>query len=125
MRERAVAQGDGRAQRRQRRRRAADPDRDDRLADARPRRFGELLDELSRGEMASVRAGQRDSVPRGAKLAFGEPVDTVLRLSRKADVVLSLDADFLTCGRGTCATPRDFMSRRRLRRMANATHRPR
>ena len=39
----------------------------------------------------------RDNVYEGAKLAFGEPVETRYDLS-KADVIVSLDADFLSAG---------------------------
>ncbi len=54
----------------------------------------------------------RDSVWAGSKLAFGEQVNTVYRFD-KADVVLSLDADFLGCGPGHVRYVRDFMARRR------------
>ena len=39
----------------------------------------------------------RDNVLEGAKLAFGQPVETRYDFS-KADVILSLDADFLYAG---------------------------
>ena len=39
----------------------------------------------------------RDNVLEGAKLAFGQPVETRYDFS-KADVILSLDADFLSAG---------------------------
>ena len=48
------------------------------------------------------------------RLAFGEPVSAVYDF-RKADVVLSLDADFLQCGPGNLAYTADFMARRRVR----------
>jgi MoCo/4Fe-4S cofactor protein with predicted Tat translocation signal len=54
----------------------------------------------------------RDNVVEGAKLAFGEPVETRYDLS-KADVVVSLDADFLYAGfPGSARYIRDFASRR-------------
>ncbi|MFN2633413.1 MAG: TAT-variant-translocated molybdopterin oxidoreductase [Thermoanaerobaculia bacterium] len=56
----------------------------------------------------------RDNARAGAMLAFGEPVETIPRLDR-ADVVLSLDADFLSCGPGQLRWARDFASRRRFR----------
>ncbi|MBO0862306.1 MAG: TAT-variant-translocated molybdopterin oxidoreductase [Chloracidobacterium sp.] len=49
----------------------------------------------------------------GAQMAFGQPVNTVYRFD-KADVVLSLDSDFLTSGPGTVRYARDFINRRRL-----------
>ncbi len=53
----------------------------------------------------------RDNVRAGAKLAFGKPVNPVYRFD-KADVIVSLDADFLTCGAGHVRYARDFSSRR-------------
>jgi molybdopterin-containing oxidoreductase family iron-sulfur binding subunit len=49
----------------------------------------------------------------GAMLAFGEPVETRVHLDR-ADVVLSLDADFVADGPSNVRRVRDFASRRRL-----------
>ena len=54
----------------------------------------------------------RDNVVEGAKLAFGEPVETRYDFS-KADVIVSLDADFLYAGfPGSARYTRDFASRR-------------
>ncbi len=54
----------------------------------------------------------RDNVYEGAKLAFGEPVETRYDLS-KADVIVSLDADFLYAGfPGSARYTRDFAARR-------------
>ncbi|HUK26716.1 MAG TPA: TAT-variant-translocated molybdopterin oxidoreductase [Terriglobales bacterium] len=54
----------------------------------------------------------RDNVLDGAKLAFGQPVETRYDFSR-ADVILSLDADFLYGGfPGSSRYIRDFASRR-------------
>jgi MoCo/4Fe-4S cofactor protein with predicted Tat translocation signal len=52
-----------------------------------------------------------DNVRAGAKLAFGEAVQPVYDFSQ-ADVVLSLDADFLNSGPGHVRYARDFMRRR-------------
>ncbi len=49
----------------------------------------------------------------GAVLAFGEPVETRLHLD-KADVILSLDADFIGSGPGNVRQTRDFARRRKL-----------
>jgi MoCo/4Fe-4S cofactor protein with predicted Tat translocation signal len=54
-----------------------------------------------------------DSVREGARLAFGRPVNTVYHFD-KADVIVSLDADFLTCGAGHVRYAHDFGSRRDL-----------
>jgi MoCo/4Fe-4S cofactor protein with predicted Tat translocation signal len=54
----------------------------------------------------------RDNVLEGAKLAFGQPVETRYDLS-KADVIVSLDADFLYAGfPGNVKYIRDFAKRR-------------
>jgi len=54
----------------------------------------------------------RDNVLEGAKLAFGEAVETRYDLS-KADVIVSLDADFLSAGfPGNVRYIRDFANRR-------------
>src|ERR1017187_4701021 len=54
----------------------------------------------------------RDNVLEGAKLAFGQPVETRYDFS-KADVIVSLDADFLYAGfPGHTRYIRDFASRR-------------
>jgi MoCo/4Fe-4S cofactor protein with predicted Tat translocation signal len=54
----------------------------------------------------------RDNVYEGAKLAFGEAVETRYDLS-KADVIVSLDADFLYAGfPGSARYTRDFAARR-------------
>src|SRR5207302_2320828 len=53
----------------------------------------------------------RDNVLEGAKLAFGQPVETRYDFS-KADVIVSLDADFLYAGfPGNARYIRDFASR--------------
>jgi MoCo/4Fe-4S cofactor protein with predicted Tat translocation signal len=54
----------------------------------------------------------RDNVLEGAKLAFGQPVETRYDIT-KADVIFSLDADFLYAGYpGNTRYIRDFASRR-------------
>jgi MoCo/4Fe-4S cofactor protein with predicted Tat translocation signal len=54
----------------------------------------------------------RDNVLEGAKLAFGQPVETRYDFT-KADIIVSLDADFLYAGYpGNTRYIRDFASRR-------------
>jgi MoCo/4Fe-4S cofactor protein with predicted Tat translocation signal len=54
----------------------------------------------------------RDNVYAGAQMAFGQPVETQYRLEN-ADVILSLDADFLYAGfPGMTRYARDFAKRR-------------
>ena len=54
----------------------------------------------------------RHAARAGAKLAFGEFVDTQYRIE-KADVIVSLDADFLVSGPGHLRHAREFAGRRR------------
>jgi MoCo/4Fe-4S cofactor protein with predicted Tat translocation signal len=54
----------------------------------------------------------RENARGGAKLAFGKYVDAQYRLDQ-ADVLLSLDADFLGCGPGALRDAREFAARRR------------
>jgi len=54
----------------------------------------------------------RDNVLEGAKMAFGQPVETQYKLEN-ADVIVSLDADFLCAGfPGSTRYIRDFAKRR-------------
>ena len=54
-----------------------------------------------------------DSVREGTRLAFGKPMNPVYHFEQ-ADVVVSLDADFLTSGAGHTRYTRDFSRRRDL-----------
>ncbi|HEY0097424.1 MAG TPA: TAT-variant-translocated molybdopterin oxidoreductase [Pyrinomonadaceae bacterium] len=49
----------------------------------------------------------------GAQLAFGQPVNTIYRFDR-AERVLSLDSDFLTCGTANLRYARDYAAKRRV-----------
>jgi MoCo/4Fe-4S cofactor protein with predicted Tat translocation signal len=54
----------------------------------------------------------RDNVYEGARMAFGQPMETIYKLDA-ADVILSLDADFLSAGfPGQVRYARDFAKRR-------------
>jgi len=55
----------------------------------------------------------RDNVREGAKLAFGEYVNTVYRVDQ-AEVIVTLDSDFLTSGPGCLRYARDFARKRRV-----------
>ena len=55
----------------------------------------------------------RDQVRAGAVLAFGEPVETHYQLDQ-ASVILSLDADFLSCGPGSVRLARELAAGRRV-----------
>jgi MoCo/4Fe-4S cofactor protein with predicted Tat translocation signal len=54
----------------------------------------------------------RENARAGSRLAFGDYIDAVYRFDQ-ADVVLSIDADFLTCGPASLRYARDFSARRR------------
>jgi len=54
-----------------------------------------------------------DSEREGTRLAFGKPVNPVYHFDR-ADVIVSLDADFIASGRGHVRYIREFSSRRNL-----------
>src|ERR1700723_633974 len=53
----------------------------------------------------------RDNSPEGARTRFGKPVNTVNRMDQ-ADVIVSLDADFVSSGSGPGRYAREFSSRR-------------
>ncbi len=55
----------------------------------------------------------RNSARVGARLAFGEDADALYHFD-KADVVLALDADFLSSGPTSVRYAKDFMKRRRI-----------
>jgi len=54
-----------------------------------------------------------DNVREGTKLAFGEMLNPVYRMDR-ADVILSLDSELLTCGPGSVRYAREFARKRRV-----------
>ena len=54
-----------------------------------------------------------DGAREGARQAFGRPVSAVYRFDQ-ADIVLSLDSDFLSCGAASVRYAADFALRRRL-----------
>src|SRR5262249_33669448 len=56
----------------------------------------------------------RENVQLGSQLAFGDNVEPHYRLDR-ADVIVSLDADFLACGPAHVRHHQEFASRRRAR----------
>ena len=73
-----------------------------------------LLKDLPQAKWHVYEPVHRDMAWQGAQMAFGEAVNPVYDF-RKADVVLSLDADFLQCGPGSLRYAADFMARRRVR----------
>jgi molybdopterin-containing oxidoreductase family iron-sulfur binding subunit len=75
-------------------------------------RLEEILGELPEARWHQYEAVNRDNVRAGARLAFGTDVATRFRPGQ-ADVIVALDADFLTAGPGSVAYAREFAARRR------------
>ncbi|MGO8815778.1 MAG: TAT-variant-translocated molybdopterin oxidoreductase [Terriglobia bacterium] len=72
-----------------------------------------MLTQFPQAKCHQYEPGSRDTVREGSKLAFGEYVNTVYHLDQ-ADVIVSLDADFLTAGPGAVRYARDFANKRRV-----------
>src|SRR5262245_29377438 len=76
------------------------------------RQINDILAAFPEARWISWDAAGRDNVLEGARLAFGEPVEPLPHFDR-ADVILSLESDFLGSGPAMPRTVRDFASRRR------------
>ena len=74
----------------------------------------QLLAKFPRAKWHQYEPVNRDNAQAGARLAFGNNVNTVYRFDN-ADVILSLDADFLFAGPGNVRHARDFVGKRRVR----------
>ncbi|HEV2206310.1 MAG TPA: Fe-S-cluster-containing hydrogenase [Candidatus Acidoferrales bacterium] len=70
-----------------------------------------LLKQFPQARWHQYEPCHRDSAFEGARMAFGKPVNTVYRLDQ-ANVIVSLDSDFLVSGPGHVRHARDFSSRR-------------
>jgi MoCo/4Fe-4S cofactor protein with predicted Tat translocation signal len=71
----------------------------------------ELLKEFPEAKWHQWEPCSGENIREGTKLAFGEYVNPVYRFD-KAEVIVSLDSDFLYSGRGAVRYARDFASRR-------------
>jgi molybdopterin-containing oxidoreductase family iron-sulfur binding subunit len=80
-----------------------------------------ILKEMPSAKWHQYEPCGRNNVHRGAVLAFGRPVNTIYRFDQ-ADVVVSLDADFLSCGPGSLLYARQYADKRRVQ--TNVTHTP-
>jgi MoCo/4Fe-4S cofactor protein with predicted Tat translocation signal len=72
-----------------------------------------LADELPEARWHQFEAANLDNVHAGCRLAFGRDVDVRYRFDR-ADIVVALDADFLSELPGSVRYARDFIDRRRV-----------
>ncbi len=80
-----------------------------------------LLNAIPAAKWHSYEPCGRHNAYRGAMQAFGRPVNTIYHFDQ-ADVIVSLDADFLSCGPGNLTYARQFADKRRV--MTNVTHTP-
>jgi molybdopterin-containing oxidoreductase family iron-sulfur binding subunit len=81
------------------------------------RQLRDFLDAFPKARWHQYEPLARDAAYHGAKLAFDKPVNTYYDL-RDADVIVSLDAGFLSCGPGNLRYVTDFALRRRVRTTA-------
>ncbi|MGE5277932.1 MAG: TAT-variant-translocated molybdopterin oxidoreductase [Acidobacteriota bacterium] len=77
--------------------------------------IGGILRAFPAASWISWEPAGRDNIYEGARLAFGEAVEPRYAFDR-ADVILSLEADFLGAGAAQPRSVRDFASRRRAER---------
>jgi molybdopterin-containing oxidoreductase family iron-sulfur binding subunit len=78
--------------------------------------IGQVLKEFPRARWYQWEPAGRDNVHAGARQAFGKDTSVSTHHDfRKADVVVSLDADFLFWGPGHLAYAGEFVERRRVR----------
>ncbi len=80
-----------------------------------------ILKEFPGAKWHQYEVAGRHSAYQGAMQAFGRPVNTIYDLSQ-ADVIVSIDADFLACGPGNLRLARQFADKRRVQ--SNVTHTP-
>ena len=76
-------------------------------------RLDQLLETLPQARWIEYEPARLDPDVEGARIVFGKPLHVRYDFA-KADVIVSLDADFLSCGGGQLKYVRDFTSRRRL-----------
>lgn len=72
-----------------------------------------LLKKFPKAKWHQYEPAGRDSVHEGSRLAFGQVVETRYRFDQ-AEVILSIDSDFLFFGPGSVRYARDFAAKRRV-----------
>ncbi|HUY12389.1 MAG TPA: TAT-variant-translocated molybdopterin oxidoreductase [Terriglobia bacterium] len=75
--------------------------------------FHDLLTQFPQAKWHQYEPLARDNARAGAKLAFGEYVETVYHFDQ-ADVVVALDSDFMASGPGAVRYAREFANKRRV-----------
>lgn len=85
-------------------------------------RLAELLKQYPKAQWHQHDPAGRDNVRAGARLAFGEIVETLYRFDR-AGVVLALDSDFLCAGPASVRYAHDFAQKRRVTSPASTMNR--
>jgi molybdopterin-containing oxidoreductase family iron-sulfur binding subunit len=81
-----------------------------------------LLGKFPKAKWHHYEPAGREAVYEGAQLAFGEPLEAIYRFD-KAEVVLSIDSDFLFIGPGSVRYARDFAGKRRVNSPDSAMNR--
>jgi molybdopterin-containing oxidoreductase family iron-sulfur binding subunit len=84
--------------------------------------FHAMLQKFPKAKWHRYEPAGRHASRSGARQAYGEPLNTYYQLD-KADVILSLDADFLCMGPASVRYARDFAARRRVRGQHSAMNR--
>ena len=72
-----------------------------------------VLADLPAAKWHQYSPGSRPAIMEGAKQAFGQPVNTYFKVEN-AEVIVSLDADFLACGPGSTRYAREYAAKRRV-----------
>jgi molybdopterin-containing oxidoreductase family iron-sulfur binding subunit len=84
--------------------------------------FHAMLQKFPNAKWHRYEPAGRHASRAGARQAYGQPLNTYYQLD-KADVILSLDADFLCVGPASVRYARDFAARRRVRGQQSAMNR--
>ncbi|HST20578.1 MAG TPA: TAT-variant-translocated molybdopterin oxidoreductase [Blastocatellia bacterium] len=72
-----------------------------------------LLADFPKAKWHQYEPAGNDNSREGARMAFGQYANAIYHFD-KADVILSLDSDFLSCGAASVRYARDFAAKRRL-----------
>jgi molybdopterin-containing oxidoreductase family iron-sulfur binding subunit len=84
--------------------------------------YAELLKTFPKAKWVQYEAAFPEGAREGAKMVFGRYLDSIYRV-QDADVIVSLDGDFLSCLTGGLKYARDFSNRRRAHEDASRMNR--